>query len=360
MQEREEARKKALKDVQNERKKEKEIEREKKRLEKPKEEGQPQTALEKDLLKAEKLRRKLAKIEAKTAKAAAASAAAVASTSQTSSMPETAMPLENNKYADLVRDPNVRIEHDGSFEGPPLQQAGVTPGLRIEVQVEPLDRPPEGTVDDSRAPDPTVRLEEVLNAQRDLPMPSASQADPRTPAGLDLGLAYESEEGEDAVVDNSDSMSVSSSDISSDSASSSSDRSDAESDGAPDREPSRRTAPARVPAPDRNACKFFMKTGRCRYGDKCRYRHELRENKPKTRKDRAEDGRSHAGAGRVRLHDRVSCSSVAPLACSLWTVAMLTFGIACRAGAEPARSACLAGHQAPWRQWLSGLGLPGH
>ena len=57
--------------------------------------------------------------------------------------------------------------------------------------------------------------------------------------------------------------------------------SDSASDSAPDEITAKRTAPERVDPPKRAKkpalCKAFVQSGRCRFGEKCRYKHELPE-----------------------------------------------------------------------------------
>ncbi|EEP76657.1 predicted protein [Uncinocarpus reesii 1704] len=86
-----------------------------------------------------------------------------------------------------------------------------------------------------------------------------------------------------------DTSSVDTSDLS-DETSSSSDSSSDDSDGdsAPEEMTSKRLRPDRVPPPPRkhkNPCHQFVKTGRCRRGENCRYSHEIPDKTRRATKD---------------------------------------------------------------------------
>lgn len=105
--------------------------------------------------------------------------------------------------------------------------------------------------------------------------------------------------------------STDSEDFTSSSGSSSSD-SDGDSDsdsGAPDQASLRRGGPNRVPPPkrikSRNICREFLKSGRCKRGDNCQYRHELPQRGSRN-VGRKEYKKTQGRTERVGLHQRVS------------------------------------------------------
>ena len=125
--------------------------------------------------------------------------------------------------------------------------------------------------------------------------------------------------GQTSVAENSHTSSLSDSDTSSDvsstdsedltSSSGSSDVSSS-SDEVPEKLSSKRRMPERVAPPKRERrariCKAFLKGGRCKWGDRCRNRHELSERGGCTaviREDRKPFGRGE----RIGLYQRVSC-----------------------------------------------------
>ena len=104
----------------------------------------------------------------------------------------------------------------------------------------------------------------------------------------------------------SDLASTESADITSSSGSSSSD-SISEDDG-PDQASSRRNGPEKVPPPPRakpkQICRDFLRHGRCKRGDNCRFLHELPEKG--SHSNRKKEGRKAVGrAARVGLYQRV-------------------------------------------------------
>ena len=110
----------------------------------------------------------------------------------------------------------------------------------------------------------------------------------------------------------SDLASSESADITSSSGSSSSD-SISEDDG-PDLASSRRNGPEKVPPPPRvkskQICRDFLRHGRCKRGDNCRFLHELPEKGSHSNRKK-EERRAEGRAGRVGLHQRVSLIPVA-------------------------------------------------
>lgn len=73
-----------------------------------------------------------------------------------------------------------------------------------------------------------------------------------------------------------------------------------DNDDAPEEETSKSQGPVRVPAPnsERSMCQAFSRTGHCRFGPKCRYRHAASEQ---TREKRSETG----GSKRKTLFQRL-------------------------------------------------------
>ena len=117
----------------------------------------------------------------------------------------------------------------------------------------------------------------------------------------------------DSSISMSDSSSIASTesaDITSSSGSSSSDAI-SEDDG-PDQASSRRNGPEKVPPPPRakpkQICRDFLRHGRCKRGDNCRFLHELPEkgsHSNRKREGRRAEGRAEGRVGRVGLYQRV-------------------------------------------------------
>ncbi|KAL6720724.1 hypothetical protein ACLMJK_002649 [Lecanora helva] len=107
-------------------------------------------------------------------------------------------------------------------------------------------------------------------------------------------------------VSSSESVSSDSEDLTSSSGSSST-VSDSEDD-APCQTTSKRSGPEKVPPPKRDKpkaiCKNFLNHGRCRWGDNCRWRHELPEKGSRMTREK-ETKRSEGNTQRVGLHQRL-------------------------------------------------------
>jgi hypothetical protein len=131
--------------------------------------------------------------------------------------------------------------------------------------------------------------------------PSAQELKP------DLGLGYDSADSSQGATDASDSSSVVSSNSGGD-----------DSDGPPEEQPTKPNKPVRVPPPKRvvpkqdhegaggrQACKFFLRSGYCKYKDKCKFSHQLPKDsrKGKGRPDRAPH---EAAKPRQSLYEKVS------------------------------------------------------
>ncbi|KAK4942834.1 hypothetical protein LTR28_008591 [Elasticomyces elasticus] len=60
------------------------------------------------------------------------------------------------------------------------------------------------------------------------------------------------------------------------------------SDGGPEEMPSKQNGPVRVAPPKREAglCRFFVRTGNCKYGDACKFRHALPEKGAKSAREK--------------------------------------------------------------------------
>ena len=125
---------------------------------------------------------------------------------------------------------------------------------------------------------------------------------------VDVGIERTIQESKLSVSDSSsESSSTDSEDLISSSGSSSS-ASDSDED-TPQQTSSKRNGPERVAPPKRERsnqiCKDFLKSGRCRRGDNCRFRHELPERGSRAA-GRREDKKTQERTERVSLHQRVS------------------------------------------------------
>ena len=157
------------------------------------------------------------------------------------------------------------------------------------------------------------------------PLPSILESDSAPPAtSLSNGLSHVNGDAsliasiDKASQSSSISMSDSSSDLSSTDSedittSSGSSSSDADSDDdAPDKTSSRQNGPERVPPPRREKpkqiCRDFLKNGRCKRGDDCRFRHELPERGSRDTRI-MEVPKVEKRTERIGLHQRVSTTS---------------------------------------------------
>lgn len=177
---------------------------------------------------------------------------------------------------------------------------------------------------DSTINDPQEKVQASSNPVPD-PLTPMSQPpapddalEPQQPlSGISNAPDIVSEHHKETVAQNIDSVSksessseLSSTDSEEFTSSSGSSTSDPESDsGAPDESTSRRNGPERVPAMKqrrpRNICKDFLKSGRCKRGDNCQYRHELPERRSR-HTGRKEDKKAQGKTERIGLHQRVS------------------------------------------------------
>ena len=110
----------------------------------------------------------------------------------------------------------------------------------------------------------------------------------------------------------SDSSSTDSDDLTS-SSGSSSDDDDKSDDDAPEQSTSKRTEPEKVRAPKRTqpkqVCRAFLRTGRCKYGTRCRNLHELPKRGNQSVRAKTKDHEKQQGRkGRIGLYQRVSGS----------------------------------------------------
>lgn len=173
------------------------------------------------------------------------------------------------------------------------------------------------TVETAMPPNPLTPTSQPSNADQD-------QAESLKEILLDeAGLSIEPDpsasnnmapiEGADTEIDSDASSSISSSDLSSseDDEDTSSSGESSSSDEAPETSTSKRTAPDRVPPPPRektnkDICRDFLRTGRCRHGKGCRFSHELPKRGQKSKAEK----RAKASEPKERkgLYQRVSRS----------------------------------------------------
>ena len=181
---------------------------------------------------------------------------------------------------------------------------------------EPSQSTTEAPLDSIQAtegPSPTI-ADLTFPAETPAPVPEIANAST---------LPENSHISADTDHDDSMSMSNSSSDISSpSSSSSSSDDDDISSSGsssgddndAPDEAPSKRAGPIRVPPPKRekpnhSICREFLRTGHCKRGDACKFRHELpkrgRKLAGQVKERGSKEGKGVEGGKRIGLYQRV-------------------------------------------------------
>lgn len=191
---------------------------------------------------------------------------------------------------------NKPLKNDSTFtDAPQKVQASSN---SAQDPLTPMSQPP--------APD------DVLEPQH--PPSSISNAPEIVNAGHEGIVAKNTDQViPDLSVSKSDSSSefssTNSEDFTSSSGSSSSD-SEGDSDiGAPDQASTRRDGPERLPPPKRirsgKICRDFLKSGRCKRGESCQYRHELPERGSRNA-GRKEDKKTQGRTERVGLHQRVS------------------------------------------------------
>jgi len=130
---------------------------------------------------------------------------------------------------------------------------------------------------------------------------------PFDPAGADIEEQTREPDHASSIA-SSDISSTYSDDLTSSSGSSSS--SD-DSDDVPEQSSSKQNGTERVSPPKRDVprkvCNTFRDTGKCKWGDNCRYRHELSKRGSRNTKEKANMGQETIGK-RVGLYQRVSSS----------------------------------------------------
>ena len=282
-----EKKKKLKADAENERKQAKEAREAKE---------EPEDAATKAKRKIEKLRRQLEKEEKRIAKAEAQMARA-----------DDAIKLEKH------------VEEDPLAQGVKRKRSTSPETLIKADQIDALDETNTVAIKRSAlhdAPDSTTTAPDPLTPTSQ-PRPP-DESDDMSPPGIDLAGAAVTLPAASAVTQDYTLMSDFSSEISSPdsedmTSSSGSSDSSADSDDAPEETISKRDKPERVPPPKREKpkqlCKSFMEHGRCRFGDSCRFRHELPDRGSQAAKAAAKANEAKKPKGRkerVSLHQRVS------------------------------------------------------
>lgn len=291
------------------------LERQLKTLEKDKKAAE-QAAAEKSKLKVEKLRRKLekeerraAKAEAKTLKRSAPQEANEAHTHEAKRMryhssPEAktvedrcqeAVKAEATESHDQERQsgssiavgPLPRVETDHSFKGSQptlnsMEEEKQEPQSSVPDPLTPTSQPavPDKDDDPSSKPESTV-VDVSATSHKPFDNPTSGSH------GVPDAHAPTRQEDLDSSIASSSSDTAEHSDESSDdeeettsSGSSSSSTSESDSEG-PETKSSRRARPLKVLAPkksnnkDKAICRDFLRSGRCRRGKRCRWRHAL-------------------------------------------------------------------------------------
>ncbi|KAL9605904.1 MAG: hypothetical protein Q9179_000925 [Wetmoreana sp. 5 TL-2023] len=315
---------------------EKLLERQKKTLEKDK-----QAAAEKARLKVEKLREKLRKEERRVAKAEAKSLKRSAEPEATEDPSREAkrkksdnVPITNNLADQIHTLGNVKHgisdEVGKSSKPTPASKTdameannGTSNGTRTTFEKIRDERPstipdPLTPTSQPALPDQEVQQESKLgsappdspaNTRETLPQTATDDhngPDARTIDGRDAGVTVLSSSSDTFISSDDESDDESTSSSGSDSSSS------FDSDAAgPETASSRRSGPQKVPAPrrkdrqDRPICRDFLRAGRCRRGNRCRWRHALPERGHK----RAEEERL-SRPQRKSLHQRVCHSAL--------------------------------------------------
>lgn len=323
---------------------EKLLERQKKTLAKDKQalENSKQEAAAKAKLRVEKLRQKLMKEERRVAKAEAKSLKRCASPDAGEEHPPEAKRRRSKSDAtgDLGDDAQLPAETESLISVGRAEMARdnqlMEPGAKGETYRSSLNTlatqgrlqdtdPPNPILDpltptsQPALPDQEVKVENKLDpAASDTTVVSHGLL--REPAVRDhnaLDSSIKRNEEENGATDSASSseISLSSDDLSDDdadtsSSGSSSSSSDSDAEG-PETTSSRRKGPRKIPPPKRASrqekalCRDFLRTGRCRRGRRCRWRHALPE-----RAQRKEEEDTPFRVERKSLHQRVCISSL--------------------------------------------------
>ena len=204
---------------------------------------------------------------------------------------------------------NVKIEPMADTKAAmPDFAVSETPGQAqepINIVPDPLTPTSQPPAPDE-VPDPSASTLEDNGAQSKVcdPMNLDSAKHDESPSKIDKTSLDSSVSMSDS---SSDLASTESSDVTSSSGSTSSD-SNSEDDG-PDQASSRRNGPEKVPAPPRvkpnSICRDFLKYGRCKRGNNCRFRHELPEKGSHSNRKKEGPRRAERTAARVGLYQRV-------------------------------------------------------
>lgn len=176
----------------------------------------------------------------------------------------------------------LTILETGSKEDPATMVPGpLTPTSQLslpEQEPEPQQEPePESGLADRDVKDPRQLPGNSYNAPRAGPLPKDGELQNNVSSGLsDISESSDAtlDEDEDDETSSSGSSSISGSD-----------------DGEPEAVSSRHQRAQKVPPPRRNdkqgkaICRDFLRTGRCRRGERCRWRHALPDRKQKQAPD---------------------------------------------------------------------------
>ena len=277
--------------------------------------------------KVEKLRRKLAKVEERVAKAAAKASEDKHTDDDSVSLRD--IPVFNNADPKRKRSDSVRTSATDTKHASSVDSSGLGQVLKIETTHEDKDKAAAESAERNEGaglsqnpiPDPLTPMSQP-SAPDELVHPKEDGVNGRNDAASRLtdlemgnqdshkGTADPKRTRKDSPIPSSELSSGVSSTDSEDSTSSSGSSSDSDSGGdAPDQASSRRAGPERVLPPKRvnlrGVCNTFLKTGRCKFGKKCRYRHDLPE---RGSRDARNAGVRKSGGRRERigLHQRVS------------------------------------------------------
>ncbi|TKA64155.1 hypothetical protein B0A49_07060 [Cryomyces minteri] len=242
---------------------------------------QRKKAIEKHLIKAEKLRRKLKKSEEKAARAAMS----------------LGLPSSLEGGADTVKldghgSPWTKLEGDQDQGLPVVDEGQLQNPSSLNIDTEGahiMSIKPEFNEDlfSSLAwnlDEAITRTSSTFRFSSFLPPPLAPSLFDDDGGSSDMSISSSSEDPSSESDDSSD-------------------------DEAPEEASSRRDGPTRVPPPvrERGICKFFLRTGRCRMGARCHFRHELPERSTKSIaiKDQGKDKSKRTEAKRKTLHQRL-------------------------------------------------------
>ena len=212
---------------------------------------------------------------------------------------------ENNVKMEPTADTKAAISNFALSEPPGQAQEPVS---IVPDPLTPTSQPP--ALDE--VPDTSASTHEGSGAQAEVGAPKSLDRDKHedSPTMIDKASLDSSVSMSDS---SSDLASTESSDVTSSSSSSSSDSNS--EDDSPDQASSRKNGPEKVPPPPRvkpnSICRDFLKHGRCKRGNNCRFRHELPEKGSHSNRKKEGPRRAERTAARVGLYQRVCLIPVA-------------------------------------------------